>query len=73
MSKKSVAIDVSSFEVKRSHVYLKAQKGIRWQLFRELEFDDAALQPDHGSVGSVVGPQLREDASDSALDGFFRD
>ena len=61
------------FQVIGSHARLKAQKGIRRQLFRELEFDDSALQPDHGSMGSVVSPQFGEDASDSAFDGFFGD
>jgi hypothetical protein len=42
-------------------------------LFRVLEFDDSALQPYHGGVGSVVGAQFGEDVLDSAFDGFFRD
>ena len=39
----------------------------------ELELNDSALQPDHGSMGPVVSPEFGEDASDSALHGFFGD
>jgi hypothetical protein len=41
--------------------------------FEGLEFDDAAPQPDHGSMSSIVRVQFREDASDLALDSFFAD
>jgi len=36
-----------------------------------LEFDDAALQADHGGVSAVVGAQFGEDILDSAFDGLF--
>src|SRR5208337_4467133 len=41
--------------------------------FEELEFDDAALDPYHGGVGSVVGAQFGEDVFDSPFDGFLGD
>src|SRR5580692_13091140 len=40
--------------------------------FESLEFDDAAFDPDHGGVGSVVRAQLGEDVLHSSLDGFLR-
>ena len=52
----------------------KAPKGGRVNtLLSELKLDDSALQTDHRGVGSVVGPQLGENASDLALDGLFAD
>src|SRR5260370_36554360 len=36
-----------------------------------LEFDDAALQADHGGVSAVVGAQFGDGILDSAFDGLF--
>jgi hypothetical protein len=73
MLKTNVAKRCTHFEVTRLSWCLKAQKGIGRQLFREVEFDDSALQVDHDSVGSVVSARFGEDASDSALRRFFGD
>ena len=51
----------------------KAPKECCRHSFELLEFDDSALQPYHGGVGSVVGAQFGEDVLDSAFDGFFSD
>src|SRR5580765_227573 len=49
-------------------------KKIGWNhSFEGLEFDDSALQPDHGGMSSIVGVQFGKDASNLALDSFFAD
>jgi hypothetical protein len=37
----------------------------------ELDFDDPALNPDHGGVGSIICTQLGEDVPDVALHRIF--
>ena len=38
-----------------------------------LYFDDAALETNHGGVGSIVSVEFREDVLDAALHGLFGD
>ena len=38
-----------------------------------LELNDAALESNHGRVGSIVSHELREDRLDAALHGLFRE
>ena len=38
-----------------------------------LQLDDPSFHADHCRLRSVVGPQFRKDAFDSALDCFLRD
>jgi len=49
----------------------KPQKGGIFTLLSGLEFDDAALNPDHGGVCAIIGTQLGEDVLDAPFDGFF--
>lgn len=44
-----------------------------WVICKEckLEFNDSALQADHGGVSTIVGSQFGKDAFHSAFDGFF--
>ncbi len=60
-------------ELRRGPNATESPKRAVGSLFRVLQFDDSALQPYHGGVGSVVGAQFGEDVLDSAFDGFFGD
>src|SRR5437773_7802896 len=49
----------------------KPQKGGTFTLLSGLEFDDAALNPDHGGVCAIIGSQLGEDVLDAPFDGLL--
>src|SRR4029450_8372719 len=72
MSRKAFARD-PAVTIRNPRIGRNPRKSGGATLSSELEFDDAALEPDHGGVGAVVGAQLREDIPHATLDGFFSD
>jgi hypothetical protein len=55
----------------RKPVRIPKNGGRDTPLWRGLQFDDSALQPDRDGVGSVVSVKLGQDVPDVALDCFL--
>ena len=42
-----------------------------YQTYKDLQFDNSSLQPDHGGVGAIFRAEFRKNVSDLAFDSFL--